>query len=74
MQKDGLCEEVGGGGGGGLNGFCLNCSDAGVEPRQSDGLLGVFCCAIKPVDGGVFWIVRIERSRGFIMGDEGILN
>ena len=29
---------------GGLKGFSRNCSDVGVEPKQSDGIFEMLCC------------------------------
>ena len=52
---------------GGLNGFSLIFSDVGVEPRLSDGILGVFCCNAKLVSDRRLWIVLFERSRGGLM-------
>ena len=36
-------------------------------------MFGVFCCEIDCNGGGVIWIVLLERSKGFVDDDEGIL-
>ena len=36
-------------------------------------MFGIFCCDLDCNGGGVLWIVLLERSKGFGIGDEGIL-
>ena len=58
------CVEVGG-----LKGFSRICSDVGVEPKKSEGMLEVLCCERSV---GVSGNVLLETSEVVGVGDCGI--
>ena len=54
---------------GGLKGFSRICSDVGVEPKQSKGILEVLCCERSV---GVSGNVLLKFSEVIGVGDWGI--
>ena len=55
--------------GGGLKGFSRICSDVGVEPKYSEGILERLCCEMSV---GVSGKVLLEISEVVGVGDWGI--